>query len=73
VKDRLGLVNVNNAMVVKLATNLIVYPGLGSDEKLEMNNKIRCGGYSFSVLFRNYIINIFENKAILKCFEMTLL
>jgi hypothetical protein len=39
VKDRLGVVNVNNATVVKVATNLIVYPGLGSDKKLKLTIK----------------------------------
>jgi hypothetical protein len=40
VKDRSGLVNVNKATVVKVATNLIVYPGLAFDEKLKLTAKL---------------------------------
>jgi hypothetical protein len=62
VKHRLGVDNVNNATVVKVATNLIVYPGLGSDEKLKLTIKLDVEATVLSVLFRNHIINIFENQ-----------
>jgi hypothetical protein len=62
VKDRSGLVNVNKATVVKVATNLIVYPGLAFDEKLKLTAKLDMEATVFSVPFKNYIINIFKNQ-----------
>jgi hypothetical protein len=62
VKDRLGLVNVNNATVVKVARNLIVFPGLGFDEKWKLTTKLDVEPTVFSVLFKTYINKIFENK-----------
>jgi hypothetical protein len=62
VKDRLDLDNVNNATVIKVTTNLIVYLRLGSGEKLKLTTKLDVEVTVFSDLFRNYIINIFENR-----------
>jgi hypothetical protein len=44
------------AKVVKVTTNLIVYPGLGSDEKLKLTTKLNVEATVFSDLFKNYII-----------------
>jgi hypothetical protein len=62
VKDRLDLDNVNNATVIKVTTNLILYLRLGSGEKLKLTTKLDVEVTVFSDLFRNYIINIFENR-----------
>jgi hypothetical protein len=50
------------AKVVKVTTNLIVYPGLGSDEKLKLTTKLNVEATVFSDLFKNYIIQVSPNK-----------
>jgi hypothetical protein len=47
-------------MVAKITTNLMVYPGLGSEEKLKLTTKLDAEATVFSDLFKNYIINISE-------------
>jgi hypothetical protein len=59
--------------VVKVTMNLIVYPELGSDEKLKLTTKLDVKPYSFSDLFKNYVIKMFENQInFKKVFKMTL-
>jgi hypothetical protein len=74
VKHRLGVDNVNNATVVKVATNLIVYPGLGSDEKLKLTIKLDVEALQFYLFYLEITLSTFlKTKSILKVFEMTLL
>jgi hypothetical protein len=50
------------AKLVKVTTNLIVYPGLGSDEKLKLTTKLNVEATVFSDLFKNYIIQVSPKK-----------
>jgi hypothetical protein len=51
--------------VIKVTTNLIiVYPGLGTDEKLKLTTKLDVEATGFLGSIKNYIIKIFENQTI---------
>jgi hypothetical protein len=52
--------------VVKVRTNLIVYAGFGSEEKLKLTTKLDVEATVFSDLFKNHIIKIFENQIYFK-------